>query len=411
MAWNPHNIRFFQAMGLVELALQWRKGASTQHYMIFRDALAGHRLRVAAQTHNLLMFCDLPVAERIEVLQSAWDEYLAAILNAERIKRIGSKLIDVQRLEAYKQQMVQLKTIAGDALVEAMREQAAGQARGARRAVYPQKSLQVAYTRAGQIVIGSEAVVDGQPVLEVVGALNETVLHRFHKQGDDWVEVVALDESESEPRSSTPDSESNNRELGEAILAQNENVIAQARDLVAKDADDKGLMSILDGQIKEVNALREQLSDADAEQGLLARMDDALIQLRQARRDCLVELYTKTRYPGSRGLNFLHEQGLLDVEYVGPRQVVSDGYLDEYRISLLHAPDEPRVKPLWAAHFHFADSQAAPTAFGKGHLKLWSQRKMGYREQMKAASEGQVLSIYRGNLTYAQAKDVIPFNL
>ena len=36
---------------------------------------------------------------------------------------------------------------------------------------------------------------------------------------------------------------------------------------------------------------------------------------------------------------------------------------------------------------------------------------MGYREQMKAASEGQVLSIYRGNLTYAQAKDVIPFNL
>ncbi len=99
------------------------------------------------------------------------------------------------------------------------------------------------------------------------------------------------------------------------------------------------------------------------------------------------------------------------MEYVGPRQVVSDGYLDEYRISLLRAPGEGRGKPLWAAHFHFADSQAAPTAFGKGHLKLWSQRKMGYREQMKAASEGQVLSIYRGNLTYAQAKDVIPFNL
>jgi len=404
------NIRFFQAMGLIELALQWRKGASTQHYMIFRDALAGHRLRVAAQAHHLLMFCDLPVAERIEVLQSAWDEYLAAILNAERIKTLGSKLIDVQRLEAYKQQMVELKTTAGEALVEAMREQAGGQAQGTRRAVYPQRSLQVAHTRAGQIVIGSEAVVDGQPVLEVVGAFNKRVLHRFHKQGNDWVEEVVTGEPEPQSRASTPDSEKNNRELAEAILAQNENVIAQARDLVAKDADDMGLMSMLDGQINEVVELREKLSDADAEQGLLARMDDALIQLRQARRDCLVELYTKTRYPGARGLNFLHQQGLLDVEYVGPRQVVSDGYLDEYRISL-RASGAPRGKPLWAAHFHFADSQAAPTAFGKGHLKLWNQRKMGYREQMKAASEGQVLSIYRGNLTYAQAKDVIPFNL
>jgi len=405
------NIRFFQAMGLVELALQWRKGAPTQHYMIFRDALAGHRLRVAAQTHHLLMFCDLPVAERIEVLQSAWDEYLAAILNAERIKKLGSRLIDVLRLEAYKQQMVELKTIAGEALVESMREQADGQARGTRRAVYPQKSLQVAHTRAGQIVIGSEVVVDGQPVLQVRGTFNKSVLHRFHKQGNAWVEEVATGEPEPQSRASTPESERNDRDLAEAILAQNENVIAQARDLVTKDADDMGLMSMLDGQINEVVGLREQLSDADAEQALLARMGDALIQLRQARRDCLIELYTKTRYPGSRGLSFLHQQGLLDVEYVGPRQVVSDGYLDEYRISLRPAPGEPRGKPLWAAHFHFADSQAAPTAFGKGHLKLWNQRKMGYREQMKAASEGQVLSIYRGNLTYAQAKDVIPFNL
>ncbi|MDH4549663.1 DUF6543 domain-containing protein [Pseudomonas sp. BN607] len=405
------NIRFFQAMGLVELALQWHKGTPTQHYMIFRQALASQRLRVAAQTHHLLMFCDLPVAERIEVLQSAWNEYLAAILNAERIKTLGSKLIDVQRLEAYKQQMVELKSIAGEALVEAMREQADGQARGTRRAVYPQRSLQVAHTRAGQVVIGSEAVVDGQPVLQVAGAFNKNVVYRFQKQGNAWVEQVAAGEPEPQSRTSTPDSERNNRELAGAILAQNENVIAQARDLVAKDADDMGLMSMLDSQINEVAELREQLSDADAEQALLAGMDDALILLRQARRDCLVELYSKTRYPGYRGLNFLHQQGLLAVEYVGPRQVVSDGYLDEYRISLLRAPGEALGKPLWAAHFHFADSQAAPTAFGKGHLKLWSQRKMGYREQMKAASEGQVLSIYRGNLTYAQSKDVIPFNL
>lgn len=70
-----------------------------------------------------------------------------------------------------------------------------------------------------------------------------------------------------------------------------------------------GLMSMLDGQINEVAELREQLSDADAEHALLAGMDDALIQLRQARRDCLVALYSKTRYPGARGSIFSINRG------------------------------------------------------------------------------------------------------
>ncbi|MNP81269.1 hypothetical protein D3C76_1795810 [compost metagenome] len=65
---------------------------------------------------------------------------------------------------------------------------------------------------------------------------------------------------------------------------------------------------------------------------------------------------------------------------------------------------------MWAAHFHFADAQASPTAFGKGHLKLWGQRLQGYKDQMVAAKAGQVLRIYRGGLTYAQAKDIIPFH-
>ncbi len=87
----------------------------------------------------------------------------------------------------------------------------------------------MAHTRAGQIVIGSESVVEGQAVLQVVAAFNKSALHRFQKQGNTWVEEVASGEPEQPSRTSTPESERNNRELAEAMLAQNENVIAQAR--------------------------------------------------------------------------------------------------------------------------------------------------------------------------------------
>ncbi|OCT22451.1 hypothetical protein A6E19_15880 [Pseudomonas putida] len=403
-------IRFFQAMSLVELALRFEEGASSQHYKIFRDAIASYRLRVAVNAHHLSMFCELPIVERIEVLQGAWDEYLAAILNCDRISKLGSALVDTQRLAAYREQMVNLKKMAGDALVEAMREQASGQTQASRRMVYPLRALQVARTLEGQTVLGTEVMVDGQAQLQIKGAFSTKIQHRFKKVGGTWLEEVESTEPESQSRSSTPESEKKSRELAEGILAQNESVIEQAKALVSNDAQDSGLISMLDAQIAEVLELREQLADADSTDSLLGRLDDAVIRLRDQKRECLVELYTKTRYPGAQGLSFLHQQGLITVEYVGPRKPISDGYLDEYRINLLKSPGDSKGRPLWAAHFHFADSQAAPTAFGKGHLKLWSQRKMGYREQMRAASEGQVLSIYRGNLTYTQAKDVIPFN-
>ncbi|MFJ4345997.1 hypothetical protein [Pseudomonas sp. NPDC089401] len=404
------SIRFFQAMHLIELSLQPHGKATVQHYMIFREALSGRRLRVAAQAHHLLMYSDLPVAQRIEVLQSAWDEYLAAILNGERIKAFGGDLIDIPRLESYRQQMIELKTMAGESLVQAMREQAKGEVRGSQRAVYPPRSLQVAHTRAGQIVLGSEVTVDGQPELQVLGTFSREVVHRFHKADGAWVETVASLDLGTGSQALPPESMAGNREVAESMLAQNPRVIAQARALVARDSDDRGLASMLDGQINEMAELRGQFADARQAGELVERLDQALLQLRQVRRDCLVELFTRTAYPSARGLAFLHQQGLLEVDYLGPRHAVSDGYLDEYRVKLLQAPGDLNGKPLWAAHFHFADSQAAPTAFGKGHLKLWKQRKQGYREQMTAADEGQVLYIYRGNLTYAQAKDIIPFN-
>ncbi|WP_367599013.1 DUF6543 domain-containing protein [Pseudomonas fulva] len=404
------NIRFFQAMGLVELALRFEGLQDYSHYAVFRAALAGERLRVAANSHHLSLFTDLQAAQRIDILQSAWDEYSAAILNSQRIAQLGRELVDIERLEAYRQQMVELKTMAGDALVIALREQAVGQQHSTTRPVYPRQAFQVATTAKGQTVLGSESIVDGQPVLQVRGTFSTTVLHTFTRESGTWVEQLSAEGKASPPRVPTPESERQEQALAEGMLAQNQNVLARARKLIEEDVDSHSLTSMLDAQIAEVQTLRDQLADSEAEPELLQRLDDALVALRDGKREVLIKLHSTTRFPSAEGLHYLHKQGLVRVTYQGPRQPLAEGYLDEYRIDVLQAPDSERGKPLWAAHFHFNDAAAAPTAFGKGHLKLWRQRKLGYREQVRSAALGEELRIHRGNLTYAQARGVIPFH-
>ena len=401
-------IRFFQAMNQAEIALQLRK-RSRRRLRTFRQTLASERLRVAANTHHLSLHIELPVGERIEILQSAWDEYVAAILNSERLKGLGDKLIDSQRLEAYKQQMIELKSMAADALIEAVREQTSGQALAPRRAVYPRKALQVARTRDGQIVIGSETIIEGKPVLRVQAAFSSEVSHTFHRQGSAWVEDAQVGESEPEALDPSPALEEPIGAFVEGLLADNDQVIERAGRMVEEDTDDQGLIDLLDGHMRNLSNLADQLPAGKETEALQQRLRSALIRLGEEKIRLLGTLYANTRYPKARGLAFLHEHDLVSVEYVGPRRKDTDGYLDEYRISLKPSQGK-KAKPLWAAHFHFADAQASPTAFGKGHLKLWGQRLQGYKDQMIAAKAGQVLRIYRGGLTYAQAKDIVPFH-
>ncbi|MNZ82559.1 hypothetical protein D3C78_1012580 [compost metagenome] len=49
--------------------------------------------------------------------------------------------------------------------------------------------------------------------------------------------------------------------------------------------------------------------------------------------------------------------------------------------------------------------------FVKGHLKIWSQRTLGWKTQMEAArgSSRELLAVYRGNLTLSDVIGVIPF--
>ncbi|NLA03842.1 hypothetical protein GTA07_29950 [Rhodococcus hoagii] len=392
-----------------ELALRFEGLQDYSHYAVFRDALAGDRLRVAANSHHLSMFTDLQTAQRIDILQSAWDEYSAAILNSQRIAQLGNALVDIERLEAYRQQMVELKTMAGDALVVALREQAVGQQHSTTR---PVPSAGVAGSHNSEGPDGDRHGVDRRWAACAASArdLQHDGTAYLHPGKWHLGRTAACRGQSNTTRVPTPESERQEQALAEGMLAQNQNVLARARKLVEEDVDSHSLTSMLDAQTAEVQTLRDQLADSEAEPELLQRLDDALVALRDGKREVLVKLHSTTRFPSAEGLHYLHKQGLVRVTYQGPRQPLAEGYLDEYRIDVLEAPDSERGKPLWAAHFHFNDAAAAPTAFGKGHLKLWRQRKLGYREQVRSAAMGEELRIHRGNLTYAQARGVIPFH-
>ena len=396
---------YLQAMHLAELGLQMRK-LSNEQFLGLRDAVASKRLRVAASAHDLSFYCDLPVAERIELLQTAWDEYVAAWLNVERLKGLSRQVVDIKWLLAYQQQMQQLKTLAGDALVAAMREQASGQIVAPARPVHARMALQVAHTRDGQIVLGVEKVVGGQAQLQASDPFGTEILHRFHREHGVWVEEVAVEEAESQDP--LPEVDAMTAAVAQELLQGNGKVIQRAESMAENDADDGSLTDTLNGQISDLEHFA-RLLDADSQRAeLVHELREGVAALRQKRVDLLQKLYTRTVYPSARGLRFLHEQGLITVEYVGPRKQDSNGYLDEYRISQKGKPGS-KGRSLWAAHFHFADAQAAPTDFDKGHLKLWSQRRQGYKDQMIAAQSGEVLRIYRGNLTLPQASGIIPF--
>ncbi|WP_128321708.1 dermonecrotic toxin domain-containing protein [Pseudomonas alkylphenolica] len=403
------DLAYQQAMNLADLGLHMDKVSGKKRLITFLDDLDNTALSSAASAHGQLALSNLTAADRITVLRTAWDEYLSALLNSQRIARVGGRLVDAAMLARYTQQMQFLKDAAGSELVQAIREQDLGEMAPSRPPAYPvgESQQRIAHTANGRLVIGTEISIDDKQVLEVRSPYSGKVLHTFHRLNGAWSEESGV----SQPELPESEPEEDAKLLAEGLLEHNAQVISDAEALVARDKNADGISSLLDAQIEDVRRVSAGLRKVDEDDQLVGRLNEALEALRASKVRILSDLYSNSQYPSAEGLRYLHAQRLLKIEYVGPRQQTADGGgLDEYRIIRLKSASDTKGRNLWAAHFHFNDVAANATAFDKGHLKLWSQRKWGYREQLMAAQAGETLSIYRGNLTYADVKDIIPFH-
>lgn len=397
------NVLLQQALYYSDLSLNYEQPDPGQRAGRFAQELMSESLKAAAIAHGEIQVSTFSTADRAEILQSAWDEYSTAIINAIDIKREGGALVDVPMLEHFIEQMKALKDSAATLLIEPIGE-IEGALQPAAKAYVPDQKLRgVAYARNGQIVVGDVVTVDAHSVLEVRNLLDNEVLSRFDRVADAWVERVPTPAvEEARPAVAQPALDTR----AAAALAEQSTVLAKAQEYVRQQVNGRVLAGLIDDH---VNKLQRLATELQADQGATSTALRAQLAAWPAeRRRLLVELYSSTHYPDAQAMRYLHEQNLLKVEYRAPRQVLSDGTaLDEYAIRLLAKPGDTSGRIIWAAHFHFANQADVATSFTLGHLKTWTQRKYGWKDALSLAAEGK--RIHRGRLTLAQAQGIIPF--
>lgn len=394
--------RFHQVLNLADLALHLDSIDGQRTINVFREELSGLSLRNAGGAHGELDFANLPLEDRITILQEAWDEYAAALVNSLRIRETGEALIDVSMLDRYRTELEKLKRDAGRRLVALIKEQEGARAPDARLPYIISSEPQRAMRNAeGQILIGKKELdAEGQEVYQVRDPFNNSVLVTFDWRDGQWHER-GREPAPAEPEIAATDTAFRMQ----ALLDENDQLLLKADEYVVNDLKGTLLARLFDLQIDKLGQAATILGEEGANATLIRRLEVASDQMRSQKNLKLTMLYTDTRYPSADALRFLHEQNLIKVEYVAPRQVMANGStFDEYKIMRLAQPGAASGRPLWAAHFHMPAADALARDFTLGHLKTWSQRRLSGRE------EGSTQRVHRGKLTLEQARGIIPFD-
>lgn len=389
-------LRFHQVLNLAELALHLDSESGQNVLAGYREELASLSLRNAAEAHGQLDFANLSAQDRIVILQEAWDEYSAALLNSDRIRNEGGALIEPTMIDRYREHLGKLKLEAGSRLVEAAREQDDPSV-PAKRSPYKASSATQRLVRnaQGQLMIGTEIEVQGQRLLEVREALSETVLATFEQVDGEWREREA-----EQPSAADEAPPSDLAMWVQSLLDENNALRMKAKSYVDNDIKGTLLARLFDQQLGRLDQAASTLRDAGGNDTLLRTLEREADALAAEKELQLITLYTDTHYPSAEALRFLHAKKLITVEYNERRTMQDGSTFDEYRVLRL-----PSKRNLWAAHFHFRSPDDFAEDFVAGHLKTWSQRRMSSR---LAASSGQRL--HRGKLTLEQVRGIIPFH-
>lgn len=388
-------MRFHQAQNLAELSVHFDAPGDLQTVARYRDELVSMALRNAAEAHGELDFANLSADDRIVILQEAWDEYSAALLNSARILREGGDLIEPAMLERYRNHVEQLKEDAGQRLVAAISEQEGGKV-AQKRTPYKVSTEEQRVVRnlAGQLMIGVERTIGENQIVEVRETFSEEVLAIFDLVDGEWRQRESKRPSLADEATPTDLSM-----WVQALLDKSDSVREQAKDYLEHDIKGTLLKQLFDQHLEKLNQALSVVRDAGGNDKLVRTLELELDKLGAEKKLQMTTLYTDTKYPSAEGLQYLHEEGLIQVEYLERRTMQDGSAFDEYRILRL-----PSKRNLWAAHFHFRSPDAFAEDFTVGHLKTWSQRRLS---SQVAAVSGQ--RVHRGKLTLDQARGIIPF--
>lgn len=116
---TTEDLRFHHVLNLADLALHMDSASGQEQLSRYRAGLGGKTLQGAANAHGESIMANLEPADRVMILQEAWDEYSVAILNSELVAARGGRLVEAAMLERYQSHVQLLKQDAGRRLIEA----------------------------------------------------------------------------------------------------------------------------------------------------------------------------------------------------------------------------------------------------------------------------------------------------
>ncbi|WP_459207479.1 dermonecrotic toxin domain-containing protein [Pseudomonas sp. MLB6B] len=405
---NAIDLEFRMLMDLGELSIDRLAGGDEDTLRTIRAHLAGEAMQSAGAAHGDLAGSELSTDERISVLTGVLEAYEETAASVDYLISTAPVSIRSDKLQQYGQVLSRLKSLAEQTLEQTVREQELSAPPVRARAVYASRGgkRRVVKTQRGRSVVGTEVEIDGVPVLQQRDSRNDQVIKTFKRQGSQWLEDVKSSEPPAEPVQK-PEAL---RRRGQKLLDEVESVIRLARQYVKSD-EPQGLSSIIDLHVEKLVDVQAKLPRTDQDQGLHAALTDGIERLQATCQDLLVGLYLATSHPTAASLRFLVEHDAVRVERAGPRKRLSEhDYLEVYEIRRAPVAGQVRGIGLWEAHFHYPDATVPGAAFSKGHLKLWSQRKLGREAQLRAAATGRdLLAIYRGDVKPEDVAGLIPF--
>ncbi|WDY58396.1 dermonecrotic toxin domain-containing protein [Pseudomonas sp. PSKL.D1] len=372
------------------------------------EYLSGISLRSAGNTHADLAESTLADLERIDVLKGVIEVYEEASAMAQYLGSVGGMVIQGEQLKGYQKVLVELKSAAEKEMAQLVRESELQEIRPTRQPVYAPRGgrRHLVRTSRGRSVLAEEVEVDGVAVVQQRDFRTKNVLKTFRQEGKDWVEEKGSDD----PGPLSPLAPPIARKQAQGLINQVDSVIMLGRAYL-KANEPLNLATVLDGHIEKLKealaGIPRTLSDDEVFDGLTSSIE----RLQSIRRDFLTTLYFSTSRPSANSLRFLREEGLISIERVGPRKALGQGdFLDVYEVRRLPRQGSAVGEGLWEAHFHYPSATTPAREFNRGHLKLWSQRKLGRIAQLRAATSGRdLLEIYRGELRLADLEGVIEF--
>lgn len=374
--------------------------------------LASDALKSAGSAHGDLAGSDLTLNERIDVLTGILEGYEEAKGMADYLSSLAGQAIRQDRLLQYKQTLEGLQSLAEGDIADAVREKELDLPLVRHMPTYAPRGgrRRVVRTRGGRSILGEEVEVDGVATIQQRDFRTQNVLKTFHQQDGEWVEQASMDTAEEVHSTSAKDSRIE-RQRALALIGQVDSVISLGR-LYVKSDEALGLSTVMEGHIDKLAQAQSKLPRLTPEDELFDSLSQAVRRLQAAQRDLLTGMYLVTPHPTAKSLRFLFEHSEVTVYRAGPRQMLSaKDYLDVYEIRRRVRKDEPQGEGLWEAHFHYPTMTTAARQFSKGHLKLWSQRKLGRKAQLQAATSGKdLLAIYRGEVRLSEVEGILPFD-